>query len=141
MAAFVKTVVPSLATKLPCDAHRSHNLFAGEAIAAGDACYIAASGLVFRSTGAAATAPAKVDGFAQMAYTTGMPVTLYHYVHIAYGPSTAVPGTRLFLSGTTAGGLDTVASAGGTAPIAIVDYIATDETPPHAVIFAMKSTY
>jgi hypothetical protein len=140
MPAYLKTIVPSLATKLPCGAHRTHNLFAGEAITAGDPCYIAADGTARRSTGAAATAAAKVDGWATIDYATGMPVTLYHHVHIGYGPATAVPGTRLFVSATL-GQLDTAATTGGTAPVAVVEYIATGESTPHAVIYATKSTY
>lgn len=140
MAAFLKVIVPSLATKLPCDAHRTHNLFAGEAIAAGDPCYIKSDGLAWRSNGTAATAPAKVDGWATVDYAVGMPVTLYHNVHLSYGPSTATPGARLYVSATL-GQLDTAATTGGTAPVATVEYIAADESTPHAVLFVTKSNY
>jgi hypothetical protein len=137
-----KFVTPSLATKLPCDAHRTHNLFPGEDLAAGDACYISATG-VRRSTGAAAAPAAKVDGFVMIDYKVAgnQPVTLYHGVEMAYGAATLVPGTRLFVSGTVVGGLADAASTGGTAPVATVQYIATLEGTPHAVIFVTKSTY
>jgi hypothetical protein len=142
MAEVAKFIIPSLATKLPCDAHRTHNLFPGEDLAAGDACYISATG-VRRSTGAAVAPAAKVDGFVMMDYKVAgnQPVTLYHGVEVAYGAATLIPGTRFFLSGTVIGGLADAASTGGTAPIATVQYIATLEGTPHAVIFATKSTY
>lgn len=140
MASVAKTITPSLATKLPCGAHRSHNLFAGEAISAGDPCYIKNDGLAWRSTGAAVAAAAKVDGWATIDSAAGMPVTLYHGVQLAWGPATLTPGTRLFLD-VTAGSLSTTATTGGTGAVAIVDYIAGDESTPHAVIHAMKSTY
>jgi hypothetical protein len=142
MAEVAKFITPSLGTKLPCDAHRTHNLFPGEDLAAGDACYISATG-VRRSTGAAVAPAAKVDGFAMMDYKVAgnQPVTLYHGIEIAYGAATLVPGTRLFLSGTVVGGLADAASTGGTAPVATVQYIATLEGTPHAVIFVTKSTY
>jgi hypothetical protein len=139
-----KFITPSLGTKLPCDAHRTHNLFPAEDIAAGDACYISATG-VRRSTGAGAagTPAAKVDGFAMMDYKVGgtQPMTLYHGVEVAYGAATLIPGTRLFLSGTVVGGLADAASTGGTGAIATVQYIATLEGTPHAVLFVNKSTY
>jgi hypothetical protein len=142
MAEIPKFVTPSIATKLPCDAHRTHNLFPAEDIAAGDACYISATG-VRRSTGAAVAPAAKVDGWAGMDYKVAgnQPVTLYHGVEMAYGAATLVPGTRLYVSGTVVGGLADAASTGGTAPVATVQYIATLEGTPHAVIFVTKSTY
>jgi hypothetical protein len=144
VAEIPKFVTPSLATKLPCDAHRTHNLFPGEDLAAGDACYISATG-VRRSTGAGAlgTPAAKVDGFVMMDYKVAgnQPVTLYHGVDMAYGAATLVPGTRLFVSGTVVGGLADAASTSGTGAIATVQYIATLEGTPHAVLFVTKSTY
>jgi len=55
-------------------------------------------------------------------------------VDISYGPPNAVPGTRLYLSGTVAGGLDTVASVGGVQPIAKVNELNNSGGLPHAVI-------
>jgi hypothetical protein len=142
MAEISKFVTPSIATKLPCDGHRSHNLFPAEDIAAGDACYISATG-VRRSNGAAVAAAAKVDGFAMMDYKVGgvQPMSLYFSIDVAYGPATLVPGTRLFLSGTVLGGLADAASTGGTAPIAVVQYVTTQQGTNHAVIHVFKSTY
>lgn len=118
MAAFAKSGVPSLASLVPPSGNRITGLLAGEAIAAGDACYISATdGLVYRSTGAAANAAAVVDGFALVATAVGEAVTLIYGVHIRYGAS-QTPGAFLFLSGTVPGGLDTATSTGGTVPIA-----------------------
>lgn len=127
MAAVAKSGTPSLCSTLPPQSQQlAGNLRAGEAIAAGDACYIASTGLVMKSTGAAATAPAKVRGFAAEACAIGEALTLFFDVNFNYG-SGLTPGADYFLSGTTAGGLDTVASTGGTAPIAY----AVDATKIH----------
>jgi hypothetical protein len=139
MAAFLKTISPSLATKLPCNSHRL-TLTAGEDIAAGDPMYIKSDGLWWRSNGTAATAPAKVQGWATVAAKAGSPVTGYWNVHLAYGPSTATPGASLFVSATL-GQLDTAATTGGTAAVATVDYISQDGSTPHAVLFVTRSTY
>jgi hypothetical protein len=139
MAAFLKTIVPSLATKLPCNAHRTIDVAAGENIAAGDPCYLAADGTARRSNGTAAGAAARVDGWATIDCLAGSPVTLFHGVNLSYGPATAAPGTRLYVSATP-GQLEDAATTGGTAPVAVVEYISNDGTP-HAVIHAMKSTY
>jgi hypothetical protein len=117
MAAVAKSGTPSIATVVPCSAHRVSGLLAGEALAAGDACRIHTDGKAYKSTGAAANASARVHGYASMAASAGGPVTLYHDVTYHYG-SGLTPGTPYYLSGTTAGGLDTAASTGGTAPCA-----------------------
>lgn len=120
MADVTKVGTPSLATLNPPTNCYEAGLVAGEAIGACDACYIkAADGKVWKSTGAAATAPAKVRGFAAIAASTNDPVTLMHDVDFEYG-SALSPGADLFLSGTTAGGLVDAASTGGTAPIGYV---------------------
>ncbi len=92
-------------------------LIAGEALASGDACYISSAGTVFRSTGAAANAAAKVDGIALQGAATGAPVVLLFNCCLAYS-SALTPGTRYYLSGTVPGGLDTAPSTGGTQPVA-----------------------
>jgi hypothetical protein len=118
MAAVSKSGAPSISTMVPCPAHQLSGLIAGEAIAAGDACYIKGSdGKVYLATGAAANAAAVVSGFAAKNYAVGQGVTLYHDVNLAYG-SGLTPGARYFLSGTVPGGLDTAASTGGTTWIA-----------------------
>jgi hypothetical protein len=118
MAAVTKSGTPSLSTPVPGYTNKlPSGAYAGEAIAAGDACYIKSDGKVWLSTGAAANAAAVVDGFAPQAYAVGDPVTLFWDVHFNYGAS-LTPGAGYFLSGTTAGGLDTVASTGGTVVVA-----------------------
>lgn len=117
MVAIAKSGTPSLCSTLPPQSQQiSGNIRAGEALAAGDACYIASTGLVMKSTGAAANAAAKVDGFAAEACAINEAVTLYFDVNFYYGAA-LTPGARVYLSGTTAGGLDTAASTGGTAPV------------------------
>jgi hypothetical protein len=120
MAEISKSGTPSLATVTPGHNCQLAGLKAGEDIAAGDACYIKASdGLVWRSTGAAANAAAKVRGFAFKAAKSGEAVTLYHDVNFNYG-SGLTPGANLYLSGTVAGGLADATSTGGTASIGYV---------------------
>ena len=120
MAAISKSGTPSLATTAPGgEAWVGSGLKAGEDIAAGDACYIKSDGKVWKSTGAAANAAAKVNGFAAKAAKAGEAVTLLRNVDLNYG-SGLTPGIMVYLSGTTAGGLDTAASTGGTAPIGFV---------------------
>lgn len=133
MAEIVKVIVPSLTSLTPAYESQHPGLKAGEALAAGDACYIKASdGLVYKSTGAAATAPAQVDGFAAEECAAGEAITLYHNVRFRYG-SGLTPGAKLFLSGTVAGGLADAATTGGTAWVAKV--IKSN------VIFVKMSTY
>jgi hypothetical protein len=96
---------------------RLHALGSSDAIVAGDACYIFSDGSVKRSSGAAANAAAKVDGFAMNTAPSGSAVALCFNCEMAYSTG-LTPGTRYYLSGTVAGGLDTVASTGGTQPVA-----------------------
>lgn len=118
MAEISKSGTPSLASVLPPANNKITGLLAGEAIAAGDACYIKASdGRVWRSTGAAANAAAQVRGFAAEAAAAGQAVTLLHGVIFRYGAG-LTPGADYFLSGTVAGGLADAASTGGTGKIA-----------------------
>lgn len=118
MAAVAKSGTPSISTPLASPEQRLSGLLAGEAIAAGDACYInSADGKLYRSTGAAANAAAQVDGFAASSAAVGEALTIYFGINFRYGAG-LTPGTSLFLSGTTAGGLDTAASTGGTVVIA-----------------------
>ncbi len=119
MAQVAKIAAPSLASLLPNGTDLLAGLKAGEALTAFDACYIKADGLVWKSTGAAAAAAAKVRGYAAKTTAVGEPVTLYKNVRVEYGAA-LVPGTDLFLSGVTAGTLADAASAGGTTPIGFV---------------------
>lgn len=120
MATVARSGTPSLATTLPGPEHSLSGLTNGSvALVAFDACYIDSAGLVQKSTGAAATAPAKVRGYAAQAYAIGdTDVTLYFGVRVRYGAG-LTPGTTLYLSA-TAGLLDDAATTGGTAPIGYV---------------------
>ena len=128
MATLVKSGTPSLASALPDASQKITGLLAGEAIAVGDVCYIAAAGTIFRSNGAAATAPAKCDGMAVVAAAIGEAVTLIHDVNVRYG-ATLTPGARYFVSATL-GALDDVATIGGTSPVAF----AIDATRIHIML-------
>lgn len=118
MATVAKSGVPSLATVVPCPAHQISGLLAGEAIAAGDLCYVKSDGLVWRSNGTGVNAAAKVRGMALQAAAVGEGVTLYHDVNVRYG-SGMTPGADLFASATP-GAIDDAATTGGTAPIGFV---------------------
>jgi hypothetical protein len=118
MADIAKAGTPSLTTHTPPPNSQLGNQgLAGEAIAAWDACYIKNDGTVWRATGAAATAPARVRGFAAAAASVGEAVTLMSNVNVNYGTG-LTPGADYYLSGATAGALADAASTGGTAPIA-----------------------
>lgn len=119
MAAVSKSGTPSLSSVLPPQNCQLAGLVAGEAIAAGDACYVKSDGKVWLATGAAANAAAKVRGFAAAAADSGAAVTLVWDVNFRYGAS-LTPGADLFLSAATAGALVDAASTGGTAPIGYV---------------------
>ena len=108
-----------MSSVLPPQSSNHAGLLAAAAIAAGDACYINSSGLVALSTGAAANAAAKVRGFAAAAASSGEAVTLVWDVTFRYGAG-LTPGIDVYLSGSTAGALDSAASTGGTAPIGYV---------------------
>ncbi len=119
MAAITKSGTPSMSSVLPPANCKISGLLAGEAIAAGDPCYIkAADGKAWLSTGAAVAAAAKVRGFAAQAASVNEAVTLLFDVNIRYGTG-LVPGTDVFL-GATAGALADIASVGGTAAIGFV---------------------
>lgn len=119
MAAVTKVGTPSLSTVTPCHAHNISGLLAGEALAAGDLVYIKSDGLVWKSTGAAANAAAKVRGMVLVATAVGEACSIYHDVNVRYG-SGLTPGADLFVSGATAGLIVDAASTGGTTPIGFV---------------------
>jgi hypothetical protein len=118
MADIAKSGTPSLSSVLPGQDKTISGLLAGEAIAVGDACYIKSDGKIWRSTGAAANAAAKVDGFAAVAAPVGEAVTIVFDVNMYYG-SGMTPGARIYLSA-TAGAIADAATTGGTAPIGFV---------------------
>lgn len=119
MAEITKLSTASLSSILPPQNQTLAGFLAGEAIGAGDACYMKSDGKIWKSTGAAANAAAKVRGYAFMAADSGEAVTLYWDVNFYYG-SSLTPGASLFLSGTVAGGLADAASTGGTVEIGYV---------------------
>jgi hypothetical protein len=117
--------------QIPNNARFSEKLIAGEDIAGLDACYLNTDGKVYRATGAAANQAAQVMGFAAIKAKLGQSITLLHSCMLPY-PNSLQSGTRLFLSGTVAGGLDSAASTGGTKPIAVVfDANRIWVLPPH----------
>jgi hypothetical protein len=118
MAVVAKSGTPSLSSVTPPQNCQIVGRLAGEAIAAGDACYIASTGQVMKSNGTAANAAAAVHGFAAMAAASGEAVTLYFDVNFRYGAG-LTPGTKLYLF-TTAGQIGDAATTGGTAPIGFV---------------------
>ena len=118
MADIAKSGTPSLAS-VTNQINSLAGLLAGEAIAAGDACYIKASdGKVYKSTGAAANAAAEVHGYAAQAASIGEALTLVWDVRVRYGAG-LTPGAKVYLSGATAGALADAASTGGTKPIGL----------------------
>lgn len=119
MATVAASGTPSLSSVLPPQSQQIAGLLAGEALTAGAPCYIKASdGKVYLSTGTAANAAAKVDGWAAEACAIGEAVTLFFDVNFRYGAG-MTPGTRLYVSG-TAGTLVDAATTGGTAPVGFV---------------------
>lgn len=117
MAQIAKSGTPSLAS-VTTQVNSLSGLIAGEAIAAGDACYIKSDGKAWLATGTAANAAAKVYGYACQAASVGEAVTLAYDVRFRYGAG-LTPGAQVFLSA-TAGTLSDVATTGGTAPIGVV---------------------
>lgn len=122
MAAFAKPAAkPSLASILLPPHKKISGLIAGEDLDWLDPCYIKASdGKVYRSTGAAVNAAAKVRGYAAMPAKAaqGDAVTLIRDF-VAGWASAVAPGTDLYVD-TTAGGLSTTATTGGTGPVGFV---------------------
>lgn len=116
MTAVAKSGTPSISTGAPPTSCSVSGLIAGEALSAGDACYIKSSdGKVYKSTGTAANAAAVVDGFAPTDCPIGEATSLYWHVNFYYGAG-LTPGSFVYLS-TTAGALEDAATTGGTVPI------------------------
>jgi hypothetical protein len=116
MADIAKVGNPSVATiGLDPGTQKLPTLLTGEAIAAGDACYIKNDGLIWRSIGTAANAAAKVRGYAPYKANAGETLTLVKECVFQYG-SALTPGTPYFLSATV-GALADAASTGGTGEI------------------------
>lgn len=120
MAEVAKAGTPSLCTMGAESGERiAGDIFAGEALAAGDACYIKpADGAVYRSLGAAAAGSdsAQVHGFTPRSAKAGDAVSLYLNVNFRYGAS-LTPGKRLYLSDQTPGALADAPTVGGTGTV------------------------
>ena len=117
MASISKVTPVSISTAAPDAEHSLSGLYAGEAIAAGDAVYIkTADGKLWRSSGAAANAAAVVDGFAASDAAVGDPLTIYYNIRFQYGASLN-PGSYVYLDSAVLGGLADGATTGGTTPI------------------------
>jgi hypothetical protein len=129
MADIAKSGTPSLSTLMP-NSDQQLTLPCGEAIAAGDACYVKSDGKIWRSTGTAANAAAKVRGYALTAKAVGEAVTIAWDIRMNYA-SGMTPGIDIFLSA-TAGAIADAATTGGTAPIGY----AVDATRVH--LFASR---
>ena len=118
MAEISKSAPVSYVSITPPQSETIVGLSAGEAITAGDACRVnAADGLVYKASGAAANANARVAGFALQAASSGEAVTLVTEGNFKYGAA-LTPGALCFLSGTVAGGIADAASTGGVKAIA-----------------------
>lgn len=118
MALITKSGTPSLSSPTPSRENTVTGLLAGEAIAAGDVCYVATDGTVMRSNGTSANAAAVGFGIAGGAAAVGEAVTLFRRANFHYGAG-LTPGTPLYV-GATAGRLDTAATTGGTVVVARV---------------------
>ena|ERR1700755_2911954 len=118
MAALTKVATASVDASTAMFAEQVSGLVAGETIAACAACYIkAADGKVYNSDGTAANAAAKVDGFSAQAAKAGDGITLFgRGTRMSYGSGLTI--AALYYLGTTAGGLDTAATTGGTVALA-----------------------
>jgi len=117
VAEIAKSGTPSVTTiGLDPGSQKLPTLLTGEAIAAGDACYVKNDGLIWRSNGAAVAAAAQVRGFAPYKANSGETLTLVHACVFQYGAA-LTPGADYFLSGTVPGGLADAASTGGTGKI------------------------
>lgn len=116
MALVSKSGTPSLSTVMPQQSNViGSGSRAGETISAGDACFIASTGLVWRCEGDV-EAKAVAHGIAARDAASGEAVTLYRYVEFHYG-SGLTPGAPLYLSD-TAGALDTDPATIDNGPVA-----------------------
>lgn len=119
MAAITKRTSPgpSMCSPNPPQ-HKQSTGIAGEALAECDQVYLKSDGKWWKATGAAANAAARVRGQNRFACDADEPCTITKGLRYEYGTG-LTPGADVYL-GTTAGGLDTAATTGGTAPIGYV---------------------
>ena len=118
MADITRTGTPSLASRTPPQT-AVINTMAGEALLAGDICYLGTAGTAFKSNGTAANAAAKVRGICFHDAALGEAVSLYHDVAVRYGAGMVI-GTNIFASG-AAGNISDIATIGGTGAIGFVE--------------------
>lgn len=116
MALITKSGTPSLASPVPTGGDLIRGVKAGEAIAAGDICYIHTNGTAMRSNGTAANAAAVGFGIAAGDTSQGEVVTLFRGVAFHYG-SGLTPGAPYYV-GATAGRIDDAPTTGGTVVVA-----------------------
>lgn len=116
MALIDKSGKPSLASPYPTGGNVLRGLKAGEAIEAGDACYVASDGTVMRSNGTSANAAAVGSWIAADTTPSGEAITCFKNVAFHYG-SGLTPGAPYYV-GATAGRLDTATTTGGTVVVA-----------------------
>lgn len=118
MALVTRSTKASLEPNSAITAHRlSGDLFAGEDVEIGPA-RIAADGYVYNSTGAAADANAKFDGFITLSAKAGQPVSLFGLgAVIKYSDGGLTPGQDLYIAGTK-GRLDSAATTGDAVGVA-----------------------
>jgi len=133
MVLVAKVGTPSLSTVTPNNAQRISGHMSGEAIGAGDLCYIGTGSKIFKTNGTAVNAAAKVRGVALMPVGgADLPVTIAWGVAMKYGTG-LTPGASYYASAATPGGLDTAPTTGGTGEVAF----AIDDTR----IFFKQSGY
>jgi hypothetical protein len=120
MADISKSGVPSLSTLEPrSGVCKLPALPAGEALVAGDACYIASDGTIMLSNATDGHADANVHGYAPISCESGAVITLVHNVCFRYGAS-LTPGIPVFLSAAVDGAIADTASAGAPGPLGFV---------------------
>jgi hypothetical protein len=101
--------------------HLAGNLYAGEALAACDFCYIKASdGKVYRTNATSSgTEATRLAGVTPVAVAINNAVTLLGVpLRMRYAASGLTPGAIFYLSATAPGGLDTAATTGDAVGVA-----------------------
>lgn len=116
MSLIAKSGTPSLASPLPTGGDLIRGKYAGENITAGDVVYVASDSTLMKSNGTAANAAAVGGWIAAGDAVAGDPLTAYRNVSFWYG-SGLTPGAPYYVA-TTAGGLDSAPTTGGTVVVA-----------------------
>jgi hypothetical protein len=119
MTEIMKIGTPSVASRLTLAANRICGTLAGEALAAGDACYLGIDGRVYRSQATALNGAGRVRGFAAVDAAMDEPTTLVFDVTLHYGADLP-SGASLYLSAAVPGGLTDQPTAAGSPEVAFV---------------------